>query len=650
MANPALPPGFVLDDDDTPPLPAGFVVEQPKRTAATQVAERRKPSANNSDLAQLITGKKPAKRQPATYNFTGIPDVSTQLGGALDAFQHHVLSPVHGVAQFVEHGLGKLGVISPDTVAQDDRALRQREADYQARTDGNVGAYLGAVPGEVLPWMLGIGELKAAGLLPKLAATKDVVGLGAKAGNIAAKGGLLAAEGAAYGLSQPVLGEGSYGAQKGAQVALNAAVAPLTAGTLKAGGAVIGAGRRGARYLTEHGREAIADERLAKLYGSDAQVLQMLRGGSRQPGYDLTPAQVLGTPEAVQTERGLRNNGLTAPAFAAQESANNAALRDDVARLAGTDADTVAAKAARKAATDPYYAQLPGQRVDVAPILAQLDGLNNSSLGVRPNIKSAASSLRAEIESRIGSDGKIGADVLSGLHENAGSHLGPMASAQEKAALGPLRHTIADTLDAAVPGYRANLAAYARASQPLTDMANGRALLGAIDSGTRDAGSNQAVSLTQIKSILSKDDRAKFKMSPQARQQLEAIRETLQQRSVTNNTIAASGPGTAADALRGLGQSPLLQRLIGQMSGVAGGTLGATLGPAGSAAGYGLGLMAGEGLNAANNAVVKKVGQKAASARLAADAIEAHQRRLQQQSGGGLLNGMPAYLLPYLNP
>jgi hypothetical protein len=204
----------------------------------------------------------------------------------------------------------------------------------------------------------------------------------------------------------------------------------------------------------------------------------------------------LATPEAVQAERVLRNNGMTAPAFAEVESANNAALRGEVERLAGTDADLAAAKAARTAATAPYYQQLQGQRADPSGILAALESLNNSSLGVRPNIKSAATSLRNEIESRRGPDGKIDADVLSGLHENAGSHLGPMASAQEKAALGPLRDTIADTLDAAVPGYRANLAAYARASQPLTDMAAGRSLLGAIDSGGRDAGGNQAVSLT----------------------------------------------------------------------------------------------------------------------------------------------------------
>ena len=311
-----------------------------------------------------------------------------------------------------------------------------------------------------------------------------------------------------------------------------------------------------------------------------------------------------------------------------------------MARLAGTDADIAAAKAARKAATEPYYSQLPGQMADPAPILAQLEALTNSSLGVRPNIKSAATSLRNEIESRLGPDGKISADVLSGLHENAGSHLGPMASAQEKAALGPLRDTIADALDAAIPGYRANLAAYARASQPLTDMAAGRSLLSAIDSGGRDAGGNQAVSLTQVKSLLSKDDRAKFKMSPDARKALEAVRDALQQRSITNNTVAATGPGTAADTLRGGLSSPMAQRGISGVAATIGGLVGNV--PGSLAA-----LAASEGLLAANNAVTRKVGQKASNSLLAAEAIEAYKR---DQMKRGLLgkHGMPAYLLPYI--
>lgn len=232
------------------------------------------------------------------------------------------------------------------------------------------------------------------------------------------------------------------------------------------------------------------------------------------PGFVPTPAQAIGTPEAVQAERVLRNDGRSAPFFAEQESANNQALRDQVARLAGDDQALAAAQKARKAATDPYYAQLPNAKADPASALAALDSLQNSGLGVNKNVKAAVASLRQEIKSRLDSEGKLPADVLSGLHSEAGSHLGPMATAAERKALGPVRDSIADALDAAVPGYRDNVAAYARLSQPISDMQTGRSILGAIDSGARDAGGNQAVTLTQIKAALAKDAKARYPMSP----------------------------------------------------------------------------------------------------------------------------------------
>jgi hypothetical protein len=129
-------------------------------------------------------------------------------------------------------------------------------------------------------------------------------------------------------------------------------------------------------------------------------------------------------------------------------------------------------------------------------------------------VKAAVASLRQEIKSRLDSEGKMPADVLSGLHSESGSHLGPMASAKEKKALGSVRDSIADALDAAVPGYRDTVAAYARLSQPISDMQAGRTVLGAIDSGARDAGGNQAVSLTQIKTALAKDAKSRYPMSP----------------------------------------------------------------------------------------------------------------------------------------
>jgi hypothetical protein len=402
--------------------------------------------------------------------------------------------------------------------------------------------------------------------LPTITAT------GAK--GAAQRGGLLALEGAAMGASQPVL-EGDYGTQKALQVGTGALAAPAVAGGLKVTGAAAQGVGRLARYATDSGREKIAAGRLAKLYGNSPEVIAQLRQAeSGVPGVQPTVAQALATPEAIQAERVLRNNGSSAPAFALRESQNNAALRNEAQGLAGTDADMAAAKAARKAATDPYYASLPGKKVATAPVIAALDKLEATGLATNKNVKAAIGSLREELKSRVGQDGTIDADVLSGLHENVGSHLGPMASGKEKVALGPIKDAIVDALDAAVPGYRDNLAAYGSTSRAISDMEAGRSLLAAIDSGGRDAGGNQAVALTHLKTLIAKDNRARFPMSKEVRARVERMLEALQQRSVTNNTIAATGPGTAADSMRGFATSPMGSRLLSLLAGGGGAAVG----------------------------------------------------------------------------
>jgi hypothetical protein len=442
------------------------------------------------------------------------------------------------------HGLARVRQAINETVAADDAALAKREADYQARTAGNPSSYVGAAVGEVAPWMVGIGQLRAAGILPTITAT------GVK--GAAQRGLLLAAEGGAMGAAQPVL-QGGYGTQKALQVGAGAAAAPLVAGGLRATGAGAQAAGRLARYATDSGREKLAGERLAKLYGNSPEVIAQLRqAGSGVPGVQPTVAQALATPEAIQAERVLRNNGSSGPAFALRESQNNKALRDEAQALAGTDADMAAAKAARKAATEPYYAKLPGQKVPAETVMTALDKLEGTGLATNQKVKAAIGSLREELKSRVGPDGTIDADVLSGLHENVGSHLGPMASGKEKVALGPIKAAIVDALDAAVPGYRDNLAAYGGASRTIRDMEAGRALLAAIDSGGRDAGGNQAVTLNHLRTLIAKDNRARFPMSPEARARVERMVEAFQKRYLTNKTNAANRPRTTAHTKRGL--------------------------------------------------------------------------------------------------
>jgi hypothetical protein len=132
-----------------------------------------------------------------------------------------------------------------------------------------------------------------------------------------------------------------------------------------------------------------------------------------------------------------------------------------------------------------------------------------------------------------GQDGvKVPAYLLDDIRQEAGGMLakhstngavGSKVSAQYE----PVTSKIADTLDAGIPGYRDYLAAYSHHSAPINDMEAGRALLGAINSGGRDAGGNQTVSLNAIKQLIAKDNKARYPMSPEARAQAEAMLEAV---------------------------------------------------------------------------------------------------------------------------
>jgi len=712
-----LPDGTVAHFPDGTPndVMAGAIKAHLAKSAPT-------PAANNSQFARMVSGA-PAQEASPVADFKdklrAMPggSVAGSYADWLDAGQHHLMNLPHGLAQLIEHGLNYVsGGAMQDTVNQDDAALRQREADYQARTPDGIASYAGAAGGEVAPWMSGIGELRALGLLPKFAAATT---LGGKAANVAGKAGLLAAEGGAMGATAPVTGQGSYADQKAAQVATGVVAAPLTAigvKTVGGGAKLLGAGLR---YLSPAGREAIANSRLAQMLGTDPATEAALRAPSNVPGFQPTPAQALADPRVVQAERVLRNNGQTAPAFAAQESANNAALRAHIAGVAQDDPALQAAIANRRAMTQPFiqanlgtstpqarfgnavksltdslakrpqmlrtdydamekariiagrvlrggdeaqavkdlqalkvqggYAQkainsaidhIDKGLVNPTPVIRSLQNLATSSLGTDPAVDGGINHIISQIAKHQNERGLIGADMLDGIRQNVREILKKYASngavsTKQEAAFVPVKSQIIRTLERSVPGYRNYLATYARHSQPINDMEAGRALLAAIDSGGRDAGGNQAVSLNQVKALLSKDNRANFPMSAGARQQIENVLEALQRRTISHNTIAATGPGSAADLQRAVQASPLLMRLLGHGAAGVGGIFG---GLPGLLAGAG----AVEGANALNNAVTRRVGVKAANSQLAADAIAAERLRLAKPR-----NGLARLALPY---
>jgi hypothetical protein len=675
-----------------------------------------------------------------------------QVLGALDGLQHHGLNAVHGLAQLGEHGLNAAanallpapqhtlsGLVSgqqPEATglagvrqsinratAADDASIAQRERDYQARTAGNAGSYVGAAAGEILPWMVGVGEARALGLLPKATST-----LG--------KAGLLAGEGAAMGAATPVTEGGDYATQKATQIGVGAVAAPLLHGVTVGAGRVA---RATLDHLTDAGHERLANARLASLVGVDPQAAaQALRNAPQYvPGEQPSIAQVLTDPKVLQAERALRNNPHAGPAFVAQDVANDDARRQVVQGLAGTDQQLADAVAARRdgpgafwrdnlarGAEDNRYGRAQqhiagflqsrplnmtefnvldqarkiagqvqrgsiGQAEGDAAIraLAPATGAGrkalDQALGIidsgmldpsrlighlqtlskdtNPTIAKTANSALDALARNQDGQGWVHARVLDGVRRNIGSMLrenAPMGGvgSQEGAAYGPLKAKIANALDRAIPGYRANLAAYAGASQPINDMQAARSLLGAMDRGGRNAGGDQVVNLSQIRSALGANDRADFPMSPEAEAKLEGVLRSRQRAGISDNKVGTSGSATDAnEQARGLLGDSVRKNLGKGVGTIAGGLLSHLSGMplVGDVGGMAIGGQVGGLLDKvaakADAAVLGKVGSKAANAQKAADALEAY--RLQQlRRQQGLLGQLPNYLLPYGAP
>lgn len=180
-------------------------------------------------------------------------------------------------------------------------------------------------------------------------------------------------------------------------------------------------------------------------------------------------------------------------------------------------------------AWDQMQGILNNGMVNPKRLIGQLETLSKSGNSV---ISGAADDAMRTLRKNMDGEGFVHARALDDIRQNIGSMLAKNApngavGSQEAAAYGPLKAKIANQIDRAVPGYRNSLASYARLSQPINDMEAGRALLNAIDSGGRDAGGNQAVSLNQIKQMLARDNKARYPMSPEARKQAEAMLEAV---------------------------------------------------------------------------------------------------------------------------
>lgn len=147
-----------------------------------------------------------------------------QFGSDLgQAFAHNLAKVATGPAQLVGHGItAAADAILPegnsvrqaiDTTGQNyDANLQNNEQQYQVAVPDNVASYTGAALGNVLPWAVGGGALRAAGAIPQAASLMGRIGTAAL-------------EGGVMGAAQPVTNTaGGFAGQKAQQVGTGLAI------------------------------------------------------------------------------------------------------------------------------------------------------------------------------------------------------------------------------------------------------------------------------------------------------------------------------------------------------------------------------------------------------------------------------------------
>ena len=611
---------------------------------------------------------------------------------------HGAASPFTGTAQALTHALGS------DEVAQAvDQRLAQNERGFNAGTGDTTAGTIGNIVGEVLPYVAGGAGLRAAGLVPEVTGT-----LG--------KLGSLAAGGAAIGATTPVT-SGDYLSEKAKQIAIDAATGPILYGAGKAASAVGRGARDVARLATEAGRGKLADARVAQALESVSPDVNATLGKLESaqplvPGETVGAGQAIGGPKAVQLTRQLMNHGEAAPIMAEAKNANDAARAQVLRKLAGTDEELEAAKAARREAVAPYIeqhlqpstpltrwteaakpldrllsgsARMPAadhdallqarnivakvrggtlqeddaiealqqleeatssqaargafqsafnavdqNMVDPRQLLTTIARMRNTGPGARKTVRSALDDITKTIKESENTRGMVPMDVLDSVRQNIGDFLvnatGKRATAQETKLLDPVRHQIVQTLQQRAPGYSDYLAAYAKHSTPINTMERVRALVDANRAGGPNSGGGEVFSPTALKAFLRADDRAKYKIAPEARRQIEAVRDSAQRDALPNVKIGTAGSDTAS-LLSGspikTGLSPTRMRVYGaglgaladHLLGLPGGAVVGSLG------GLGAAQIIEPLLKGANKDVVERMAAKLANAGEAAQAV-----------------------------
>lgn len=707
----------------------------PSEQELEQVFASHKSNANNSDLANLITGKKKPISGIHVPGFSADSGLFSQIGDAVlpseatrmmlpsnvrdtldfaDAAQHHAMNLPYGLAQTIEHGLeygsGKLlGDGSPITRslhndnARSDREMVDRETAYQARVQNSPASYAGATLGEIGPWAFGAPEKALASITERIAPAGSGVAKRMAAG--AVTGGTIAA-------AQPVVG-GNYSDEKKNQLLIAAA----TGGLLPAGlGTALGI-KNGVSdiYNMIKRPDKVANKVFAKVYGSDNKTLASLQNAPEYvQGEKITAAQAIKTPEAVMAEKALRNRADMKAGFEHADNHNNDLRMEVIQKIAGTPDELKAAKNKRSAeyqqfSDDTLKAGPENQRyLKASQILgngkagrmssSDFDSLNkariisekvhkgamteadaeqaykalsfqskkaqtvfdqartaihknminpkatlkkleelsiNTNKIVRESAKEQLTNLRANMDTR----GLIPAHVLDGVRENANKTLADVAakhgtlSTKEAAIYGSVPSTIVREIERKLPGHRSNLRAYRDNSVPINTMEAGNKILEPISHRGDNSVGAKTLTLNDVAQGFKRDSKARYAMSPEAKQNLTAVENSLQRRA-TSDSIRSPSSDTAynLDANSWMARKLFGNNLQGGNAGktlgmMAGGGLGAHFYGSGGAAigaplGAGLGAVIDGQIQKLNARIADRVGKGAVDSKEAARMIE----------------------------
>lgn len=512
-----------------------------------------------------------------------------QVVDAGNAFTHHVTNLPRGIDQGVTNLVGRAASLLPDNPVSralieaartKNETVRKVEDQYQKRTPDTGGAYLGAAAGEIAPFLVGGGAgklaqvgdyvgAKTAGILPQWASA---------AAPATAKTVSAATQGAIVGAASPVTNAGDksitnlvtgeaqpedYWDAKFKQIrngALTGAAVPIVSKAVSATGK--GMWNAVSPIVAPKSVVAPALKDWVTQNGSDdlANVLLQLRQAKQLvPDSVPTTAQVVANPTIVAAEKAATNNPAIKAAFDARNIANNAARIAQIENVAGSQTAIDAALNARKQATGPAIESIlnAGKPVDTSGVLQQLESLQKSPLGLRPNVGGASSEMAALIKSRGTTDPTTGKLMMSpgdldALRQNVKDYLAKhstngVVGSQQEAAFEPIRRAIIDSVEGANPGYRSYLETYAKKSVPINTMEAGGSILDNVAGGSRGANASGApqVTLQRYGSALSSAlKKAPYGIDPEAQRALEAVQSDLQRASISNS-IKLPGSDTA---------------------------------------------------------------------------------------------------------